>query len=223
LAEERVALSQLKEQHSNELVKQKTKLDDACKHHQNTLKVEQEKLRLKEEELGAANSEISRIKSETAKQTDAVEVQKALVMELQGTIARVQITNEELAKLRVNFDHSKSECQALKAERDRLVQDNSRIANSEDSLEQKVRSLSKDIERLEVGFPPCLLWSSPMQNVMDSMQEMEKQQAKAMDGMALAFKAVGDRASTPLLPDIETQIRNAHRTLKIARALLPKP
>ena len=81
-----VALSQLKEQYSNELVKQKTKLDDACKHYQNTLKEEQGKLQLKEEELGAANSEISRIKSETAAQTDAVEVQKALVADLQGKI-----------------------------------------------------------------------------------------------------------------------------------------
>jgi len=87
LAEERVALSQLKEQHSNELVKQKTKLDDACKHYQNTLKEEQGKLQLKEEELGAANSEISRIKSETAKQT---EVQKALVVDLQGRICGLE-------------------------------------------------------------------------------------------------------------------------------------
>ena len=90
MAEERVALSQLKEQHSNELVKQKTKLDDACKHYQNTLKEEQGKLQLKEEELGAANSEISRFKLETAEKTDAVEAQKALVMELQGRICGLE-------------------------------------------------------------------------------------------------------------------------------------
>ena len=98
LAEERAALSQLKEQHSSELAKQKTTLDDATNRYQNTLTEEQGKLQLKEEELGAANSEI----------------------------------------------------ETLQAQLDKLVQENSRIANSEDSLEQKVRSLSKDIERLEV-------------------------------------------------------------------------
>ena len=76
-------MSQLKEQHSLELAKQRTKLEDACKHYQNTLKDEQGKLQLREEELGAANSEISRIKSEVAAKTDAVEAQKALVVELQ--------------------------------------------------------------------------------------------------------------------------------------------
>ena len=115
--------------------------------------------------------------------TASTEKENKLFDENKAANVRVQIANEELAKLRVNFDHSKSECQALKAERDKLVQDNSRIANSEDSLEQKVRSLSKDIERLEVGFPPCLLWSSPMQNLMDSMQEMEKQQSIAIQNL----------------------------------------
>ena len=66
LDEERASMNQLKEQHSLELAKQKTKLEDACKHYQNTLKDEQGKLQLKEEELGAANSEISRIKSDMA-------------------------------------------------------------------------------------------------------------------------------------------------------------
>ena len=64
----------------DELVKQKTTLDDACKRYENALKEEQRKLQLKEEELGAANSEINRIKSETAAQT---EVQKDLVIDLQ--------------------------------------------------------------------------------------------------------------------------------------------
>ncbi len=50
-----------------------------------------------------------------------------LDVNLKAANARVQIANEELAKLRVNFDHSKSECQALKAERDKLVQDNSTV------------------------------------------------------------------------------------------------
>jgi len=109
LAEERVAVSQLKEQHSNELVKQKTKLDDACKHYQNTLKEEQGKLQLKEEELGAANSEISRIKSETAKQTDAVEVQKALVMELQGTICGLEEDLETAESEKQNLTNALAE------------------------------------------------------------------------------------------------------------------
>jgi chromosome segregation ATPase len=90
LDEERASMNQLKEQHSLELAKQKTKLEDACKHYQNTLKDEQGKLQLREEELGAANSEISRIKSEVAAKTDAVEAQKALVMELQEKICGLE-------------------------------------------------------------------------------------------------------------------------------------
>jgi hypothetical protein len=89
--------------------------------------------------------------------TAATEKANKLIEENKAADVGVQITNEELAKLRVNFDHYKSECQALKAERGKLVQENSRLANSEDSLEQKVRSLSKDVERLEVLSPPCLL------------------------------------------------------------------
>ncbi len=89
--------------------------------------------------------------------TASTEKENKLLDDNKAANARAQSANEELAKLRVAFDHSENECQAIKAERDKLVQDNSRIANSEDSLEQKVRSLSKDIERLEVGFPPCLL------------------------------------------------------------------
>ena len=90
LDEERASMNQLKEQHSLELAKQKTKLEDACKHYQNTLKDEQGKLQLKEEELGAANSEISRIKSEVAAKTEAVEAQKVLVMELQKKICGLE-------------------------------------------------------------------------------------------------------------------------------------
>ena len=67
----------------DELVEQKTTLDDACKHYQNALTAEQGKLQLKEEELGAANSVIIRIKSEAAAQTADFEVQKDLVKELQ--------------------------------------------------------------------------------------------------------------------------------------------
>ena len=91
-------MSQLKEQHSLELAKQRTKLEDACKHYQNTLKDEQGKLQLREEELGAANSEISRIKSELAAKTDAVGAQKALVMELQQKIGGLEadLTSEKI-------------------------------------------------------------------------------------------------------------------------------
>ena len=92
LDEARASTSQLKEQQSLELAKQRTKLVDACKHYQNTLKDEQGKLELKEEELGAANSEISRIKSEAAAKTDAVEAQKVLVVELQQDVGRLEVT-----------------------------------------------------------------------------------------------------------------------------------
>ena len=51
--------------------------------------------------------------------TAATEKENKLFDETEAANARVQIANEELAKLRVNFDHSKSECQALKAERDK--------------------------------------------------------------------------------------------------------
>ncbi len=68
--------------------------------------------------------------------TASTEKENKLFHENKAANARAQTANEELAKLRVNFDHSKSECQALKAERDRLVQDNCRIANSEVSLDE---------------------------------------------------------------------------------------
>ena len=80
LDEERASTSQLKEQHSLELAKQRTKLEDACKHYQNTLKDEQGKLELKEEELGAQNL-ITR-------------AQKALVMELQQDVVRLEVTTD---------------------------------------------------------------------------------------------------------------------------------
>jgi DNA repair exonuclease SbcCD ATPase subunit len=92
LDEERASMNQLKEQHSLELAKQKTKLEDACKHYQNTLKDEQGKLQLKEEELGAANSEISRLKSEVAAKTGAVDAQKALIVELQQAVGKREVT-----------------------------------------------------------------------------------------------------------------------------------
>ena len=84
-------MNQLKEQHSLELAKQRTKLEDACEHHQNTLKDEQGKLQLKEEELGAANSEISRLKSEVAAKTGADEAQKALIVELQQAVGKREV------------------------------------------------------------------------------------------------------------------------------------
>ena len=115
--------------------------------------------------------------------TAASEKENKLFDENKAANVRVQIANEELAKLSVNFDHSKSECQSLKAERDKLVEENSRIANSEATLEQKVRSLSKEIERLEVLSLTCLLWISPMQNLMYSMQGMEKQQSISIQNL----------------------------------------
>ena len=80
----RVALSQLKEQHSDELRKQNTKFDDACNHYKNALTAEQEKRQLKEEQLEAAKSENNRIKSDSAHLKAVVIVEKATVKELQG-------------------------------------------------------------------------------------------------------------------------------------------
>jgi len=88
-----------------------------------------------------------------------------------------------LENLSCNLDLSEGECHALKAQRDKLVQQNFRIAKRKDSLEQKVQSLFKIIERLQVLSPSCLHWSSPMQNSMHSMQDMEKQQSIAMQNL----------------------------------------
>ena len=85
-------MNQLKEQHSLELAKQKTKLEDACKHYQNTLKDEQGKLQLKEEELGAANSEISRIMSEVAAKNDAVAAHELKLRALSQDVERLEVT-----------------------------------------------------------------------------------------------------------------------------------
>ena len=76
--------------HSSELAKHKTKLDDACKHYQNSLKVEQSKLELVTQELEISKSDIVQLKADANNTADALEAQKDESMEVQGVIASLQ-------------------------------------------------------------------------------------------------------------------------------------
>jgi len=77
--------------------------------------------------------------------TAATEKANKLIEENKAADVRVQIANEELAKLRVNFDHYKSECQALKAERGKLVQKNKELAQQKIALSQLQEQLSEEL------------------------------------------------------------------------------
>jgi len=117
----RVALSQLKEQHSDELGRQNTKFDDACNHYKNALTAEQEKRQLKEEELGAANSAIIRIKSEAAAQTAVFEVQKNLVKELQDKNKGNQLDRDVNDNLKAQLKQLKRDAAVKRQEFERVT------------------------------------------------------------------------------------------------------
>ena len=90
LIEEKASVSQLQDQHSIELAKHKTKLDDACKHYQNTLKEEQSKLQLVTQELESSKSDIVQLKTDANRNTVALDAQKEEFVELQGLISSLQ-------------------------------------------------------------------------------------------------------------------------------------
>ena len=75
LQEQKNLVYQLKEQHSLESGKQKTELEDACKHYQDTLKEEQNKLQLAIQELGVSKSDVARL------QREAKDIEKLQVMD----------------------------------------------------------------------------------------------------------------------------------------------
>lgn len=77
----------MKENLCNEIARQKTKLDDACKHYQNMLKDEQIKLQLMADAVEVARSDVSRLKSENMQNEKAREDLKALVQELENNIS----------------------------------------------------------------------------------------------------------------------------------------
>ncbi len=90
LHEEKACVSQLKEQSTNEAAKQKTKLDEACKHYQNTLKEEQTKFEAVFQQLESVKSDNAHMKLEATQSEEALEAQKAIVMELKGEISGLQ-------------------------------------------------------------------------------------------------------------------------------------
>ena len=73
LIEEKASVSQLQDQHSIELAKHKTKLDDACKHYQNTLKEEQSKLQLVTVNFEHFRGEYQNLKAERDKLLQDIE------------------------------------------------------------------------------------------------------------------------------------------------------
>jgi DNA repair exonuclease SbcCD ATPase subunit len=90
LIEEKASVSQLQDQHSIELANHKTKLDDACKHYQNTLKEEQSKLQLVTQELESSKSDIVQLKTDANRNTVVLDAQKEESVELQSLISSLQ-------------------------------------------------------------------------------------------------------------------------------------
>jgi hypothetical protein len=104
----------------------------------------------------------------------AAEKEKAFFEEIKIANQRFQSTNNELTRLSVNFEQSNSESQAFQAERDKLVQDNGRLAQSEAAHELKVHSLELAKQRT-------------------TLEVFMSQSQQAMDSMTLAIKFVGAR------------------------------
>jgi hypothetical protein len=95
----------------------------------------------------------------------AAEKEKAFFEEIKIANLHFQTANNELTRLSVNFEQSKSESQAFQAERDKLVQENGRLAQSDAAHELKVQALSQDVEKREVTTYGSLLWDSLMQSM----------------------------------------------------------
>lgn len=76
--------------------------------------------------------------------------EKALFEENKAASMRIQSKNEEFTKLSVSFEQIRSEYQILKADRDRLMQDNAKMSQIESDLQMKNQLQSKDIAKLEV-------------------------------------------------------------------------
>ena len=69
----------------------------------------------------------------------AAEKEKEFFEEIKIANLRFQTAKIELARLSVNFEQSKSESQAFQTERDKLVQENARLAQSDAARELKVQ------------------------------------------------------------------------------------
>jgi chromosome segregation ATPase len=102
LIEEKAFVSQLQDQHSIELAKHKTKLYDACKHYQNTLKEEQSKLQLVTEELEMSKSDIVQLKADANKNEKLRSELDTTIETLRTNIATMQ---EENSKKALEFEN----------------------------------------------------------------------------------------------------------------------
>jgi hypothetical protein len=157
LIEEKAFVSQLQDQHSIELAKLKTKLEDAHKHYQTTLKEEQSKLQLVTQKLKESESRIVQLKADANKNADALEAQMNESMKLQGVIASLQqdlaaadLDKEEFSTLSVKFEHFRGESQSLKAERDKLLQDIEKMSQSEAALPKEFQVQSEELQARKV-------------------------------------------------------------------------
>ena len=108
LQEQKKLVSQLKEQHSIESGKQKTKLEDACKHYQNTLKEEQNKLQLVIQDLEVSKSDVGRLQLETTKNQEALEAKESVIVELNGRVSGIEqkLTEAESEILSLEKSHA---------------------------------------------------------------------------------------------------------------------
>ena len=161
IQEKAASATQVKEQHSIEVTKQKAMLEDACKHYQNTLKEEQLKLELMCQQLESAKSDIVAMNSTASKRDDDLEAQKALVMELQDHISSLEKYLEEtvsekkcLEKSHAETSHLLSIAQqyasSLEADRYKLMQEIATLSQSQAALEKNAEVQSKEVEKRQV-------------------------------------------------------------------------
>ncbi len=84
------------------------------------------------------------LKSESdQKERDLFEENKAVNL-------RMQCKNEEFTKQSVNFEQFKSEHQILKTERDKMMQEITKLSQSETTLQMNLQVQSKELERRQV-------------------------------------------------------------------------
>lgn len=150
LIQEKASASQLKEQHSIEVTKQKAMLEDACKHYQNTLKEEQLKLELMSQQLESAKSDIVAMNSKASKRDDDLEAQKALVMELQDHISSLEKDLEEIRSEKKCLEQSHAETSHLLSIAQQSASKN--LAHDQDTVPQPLMSAHK-VSTSSAGAP----------------------------------------------------------------------
>ncbi len=87
--------------------------------------------------------------------------EKELFDENKAVNLRMQSKHEEFTKLSVLFEQAKSESQILKTDRDKLMQENTKLTQSEATLQANFQAQSKEISRHQVQANMYIYASKP--------------------------------------------------------------